>query len=550
MLTGLYIKNYALIDHLEMDFSSGLSIITGETGAGKSILLGALGLILGQRVETQVMKDAEEKCVVEATFQIEGLSLEDFFKLNDIDYAPQTIIRREIKTSGSSRAFVNDTPVTLNVLKELGALLLDIHSQHHNLLLTEGKFQMEVLDAFSGNRNLLQEYALLFKQRAEIIKQRALLLEKEKNTKARQDYLQFQFDEISKLDIKSGELTQAEEQLKNLENSEEIKKALSTAENVLSEGEVNAVALMKSAVQQLTLAARFNKAAEELLNRLQSSVIEVADISAELAALNEEVGHDPEKIQLLSERVNILHHLLQKHSLKTDEELLELLAKIEEELSEGENLEQEIFALTQKEEALHKQLEELSIKLSKKRKDFAPKLKTEIENILLQLGLPHSKVEIEVNLITELTLSGKDKVNFLFSANKGASPNEISKVASGGEISRLMLAVKSILAKHKTLPAIIFDEIDTGVSGEIAGKLGNVLKALGENMQVIVITHLPQIAGKGQTHYSVFKTTEADKTRSGIKLLTTEERVLEIAKMLSGETPSAIALENARELMG
>jgi DNA repair protein RecN (Recombination protein N) len=549
MLVHLSIKNYALIDNLEIDFKDGLSIITGETGAGKSILLGALGLILGQRAEMQVIKDAEEKCVIEGIFNIDSLFLNDFFKANDIDYAVQAILRREIKINGTSRAFINDTPVSLNVLKELGTFLLDIHSQHQNLLLTEGRFQLEVLDAVSANKKLLEKYKDVFLLRQSRLKQLHSLQEREKESKLKQDFLQFQFDELSNANIKAGELLQTEEQLKTLENAEEIKLSLNAAKNQLTDNELNIVTFLKQVKQQLSVAVKYNQECEDLLQRIESSIIELSDVSNEIEIIEEKVIHDPERIALLNERVNLINGLLQKHFVKTDEELFEIINDIEKQLLEVSTLESDIQSLENEILVLDKEIFLIANEIGANRRGNKEILEKETEKILMQLGMPQAKLNISIEELADYTISGKDKVTFLFSANKGGALNEISKVASGGEISRLMLSIKSIISKYKTLPAIIFDEIDTGVSGEVAAKLGVVLNELGKNMQVIVITHLPQIAGKGQQHYEVYKYSEGNKTKSNIKLLSQEERVFEIAKMLSGEKPSAIALENAKELL-
>jgi DNA repair protein RecN (Recombination protein N) len=549
MLRHLSIKNYALIDSLEIDFQEGLSIITGETGAGKSILLGALGLILGQRAEMQVIKDASEKCIIEGVFDVKGLNLEAFFAANDLDFENPVILRREIKVSGTSRAFINDTPVSLVQLKELGSMILDIHSQHQNLLLSEGRYQMEVMDAFAGNEDLIKEYSECYKQWKNHLARLNKLIEQEKESKLRQDYLQFQFDELSNGNLIDGELQLIEEQLETLENAEEIKISLSGAKNILSDGEINVLSMLKSAKQQLASVVKYNPASEDLFKRLESCIIELSDVNVEIETLEETIHHDPQKISELSQRVDFLNHLLQKHYLKTEAELLSLLDKLEAELLAIGSLESEIENLKKETEEQEKTLEIFAQKIGEKRKKAAPGFQKEVENILLHLGMPQAKIQVEISPLSSLSWDGKEKVGFLFSANLGSSLNEISKVASGGEISRLMLAVKSILAKIRTLPAIIFDEIDTGVSGEVASKLGTVLKGLGDHMQVIVITHLPQIAGKGKTHYEVFKKLEGNKTRTSIKLLTHEERIVELAKMLSGENPSQVALQNAKELI-
>lgn len=549
MLRHLSIKNYALIDNLEIDFDKGLSIITGETGAGKSILLGAIGLILGQRAELQVIKDAFEKCVIEGTFEIGAYKLKNFFKENDLDYADQTILRREIKLNGSSRAFINDTPVNLNLLKELGHKLIDIHSQHQNLLLTEGKFQLELIDAFAKNTDQVKDYSLEYGKLKNLQNQLLELENKEKSTKAKKDFLLYQFEELEKGNIQAGELEKIEQELNLLENAEEIKLALSTAKNALSEGELNIISLLKSVKQQMATAAKINQTSEELFNRVESTIIELSDINNEVENLAENIFYDPQRISELNQRVNFLHGLLQKHQLKTDNELILLMNEFEEELQLIDSMDTSIEKLKEQIKNLTGDLEIKARLIGEKRIAVTEKLQKETENILSRLGMNQAKLKIEISPLSELTSTGKDKVTYLFSANKGGSFNELSKVASGGEMSRLMLAVKSILAQVKTLPAIIFDEIDTGVSGEVAGKLGSVLENTAANMQVIAITHLPQIACKGIRHYEVYKYIQGSKTNSNIRLLSKDERIQEIAKMLSGEKPSAVALENAKELL-
>ncbi|MDQ3191824.1 MAG: DNA repair protein RecN [Bacteroidota bacterium] len=549
MLRHLSIKNYALIDNLEIDFDKGLSIITGETGAGKSILLGAIGLILGQRAELQTIKDAFEKCVIEGTFEIGAYKLKDFFKENDLDYCDQTILRREIKLNGSSRAFINDTPVNLNLLKDLGFRLIDVHSQHQNLLLAEGKFQLELIDAYAKTTDLLKEYSIEFSKLKSLHNQLLDLETKEKSTKAKRDFLVFQYDELEKGNLQEGELERIEKELNLLENAEEIKLALSTSKNSLAENELNIIAMLKSVKQQLGIAVKNSSESEELFNRIESTIIELSDINNEVGNLEEKILYDPQRINEINQRVNFLNLLLQKHQVKSDSELISLMNGLEQELQVIDSLDSSIEKLKEQISLLSQNLETKAKLISDKRIAVTEKLQKETEQILSRLGMTQAKLKIEISPLTELSASGKDKITYLFAANKGGSFNELSKVASGGEMSRLMLAVKSILARVKTLPAIIFDEIDTGVSGEVAGKLGSVLEDTAVNMQVIAITHLPQIACKGISHYEVYKYIQGNKTNSNIRLLSKDERINEIAKMLSGDKPSAIALENAKELL-
>ena len=549
MLHHLSINNYALINHLEIDFSEGLSIITGETGAGKSILLGAMGLVLGQRADMTVMSDKTKKCVIEGTFFIKKYSLKNFFSQNDIDYSDETIIRREINPNGNSRAFINDTPVSLAVLKELSSQLLDIHSQHQNLLLTNLNFQLNVLDSFSNNDKYLNEYQATYFNYKNLFSDYNELLEKERKAKTEQDFIQFQFDEIEKTNISDGELIKLENELKTLENSEEIKLCLNNAIHSIGNGEQAITEQIKNVRQQLFGAAKFNSQIKECAKRVDSIGIEMNDILNDLEKLEEHITHEPHRISELSERINRINHLLQKHRLTTDTELLELKNKFEKQLLSITSLENEIQKKNQELSKTKQILEEQSSELNKRRTKSAPKLETEIVKLLNQLGMPQARINIDIKPLSELTETGKDKINFLFSANKGGAFNELSKVASGGEISRLMLSIKSILAHLKSLPTVIFDEIDSGVSGEVAYKLGTILEKMSANMQVVAITHLPQIACKGKNHFEVFKSTEKNITLSNIKLLNNKERIEHIAKMLSGDKLSDAAIKNAKVLL-
>jgi DNA repair protein RecN (Recombination protein N) len=549
MLRQLTIKNYALIENLEIEFSGGLSVITGETGAGKSILLGALGLILGQRAEMQVIKNAEEKCVIEGTFEIENYKLQEFFTQNDIDYAHTATLRREIRINGTSRAFINDTPVNLNVLKELASQLIDIHSQHQNLLLSEGSYQTEVIDVFAGNNELLSSYKTKYKKLKELEKELVLLNSQEKEARAKEDYFNFQFNELSEAALKPGELESAEKELKKLENAEEIKKSFLLSSEILGGAEINIINQLKLVKQQLNNASRFSSDAEELLKRLESCLVELNDLNNELDRAGDKIIHEPDKIEVLNSRIDIINHLLQKHRVVNEEELMSLQQQFEKKIIELGSLENEINKIASAIKSLQEKLKVEAEKISSNRKKLAPKLSTALEEILVNLGMPEAKLKIEVNVFNELTNNGIDKINFIFSANKGGAFNDVSKVASGGEMSRIMLAIKKIISRLKSLPVIVFDEIDTGVSGSVAAKLGTILSEMGNDMQVIAITHLPQIASKGASHFEVYKSTDKTKTISNIRLLNQNERILEIAKMLSGEVPSQAAIENAKELL-
>jgi DNA repair protein RecN (Recombination protein N) len=549
MLKNLSIKNYALIDSLEINFSGGLSIITGETGAGKSILLGALNLILGQRSEAFHIKNPEVKCIIEGVFNIEQYGLEKFFSENELDYSNQTILRREIKANGTSRAFVNDTPVNLNVLKNLGYHLIDIHSQHQNLLLSNSNYQLKILDSYAGNQKLLSEYYIQYNEYNRIKKELEGLKEKENELKRQQDFIQYQFDELEMAELKAGEQEQLENEQKILENSEVIKSALNHSYELIGEGEMNIITLLKTVKQQLGSVSKWNTSLEELLKRIDSVYIEIQDINEELNNQNNHIHHDPARLEGISERLDKLYHLLKKHQVNSTEKLIILMDKFSAQLHNVHSLEVQIENAEKDFKIVEGKIDVSAKRLSESRKKSAPAFSVAVEKILFQLGMVHSKIKVEIEDVDFYGHEGIDKMAFLFAPNKGSSFNELSKVASGGEMSRIMLAVKSIISKSRSLPAIIFDEIDTGVSGEIAQKLGSIMEDMGKSMQVIAITHLPQIASRGKNHYKVYKETEKDSTYSNIKLLGTKERIEEIAKMLSGEEVTDIAVKNAKELL-
>lgn len=549
MLQNLHIQNYALIDRLDIEFNQGLNIITGETGAGKSILLGALALILGQRADTAVLKDSSKSCIVEGLFNLTGYNLKNFFIENDIDYYDNTIIRRQINESGKSRAFINETPVNLNVLKDLGTLLIDIHSQHENLLLGNGQFHLNVLDSFAALSDDLNAYQDLFKHyNSAKIELDRLILESN-NSRKDFDYFQFQLTELTQAKLKPDELQELESLQQQLIHASEIKLSLQSVSDYLSSDSTSAITILKEAEQYLRKIASFFPESIEMEKRIESCRIELKDVSNEIAIHNDRVEVDPQQLEEVTARLDMLYNLLQKHKCTTIGELIKFRNELEEKVDFISNID---FNLEQK----HKQLAELedslkviANKLSEKRKKVIPSIEENIIDLLVQLGIKHAAFKVDFQRSDTYLSSGIDKVLFLFSANKQIPLQELSKVASGGELSRLMLSLKSLMVKSVGLPTIIFDEIDTGVSGEIADKVGNIIHSMANGMQVINITHLPQIASKGKTHFLVYKDNLSAHSNTKIKLLDSNERVIEIAKMLSGEKLSDAALTNAKELL-
>ncbi len=558
MLSHLSIQNYAIIDKLEIEFSSGLTIITGETGAGKSILIGALSLILGQRADTKSLNDKSKKCVVEGIFDLKNYSLEIFFEKNNLDYSEQTAIRREINSSGISRAFINDTPVSLQQLKELTLNLVDIHSQHESLLLNTSEFQFNIVDSFAQQKNKLNEYKIRFRNFQQLQTELNLLLEKEQKSKFDKDYFLFQFEELEKANLKIGEQENSERELEIQNNSEEIKKNIFNSVVALNQGEASVISILSDVKKYLSEAAKYNSSLHEIEKRLQSTTIEIEDISSELEKIQDDISFSPGKIEEINNRLNIIYSLQQKHRVKTVEELISIKVNFSKKLSEISSLDNEIENLHKKISEEKTTLQKFAQKISDNRKKVIPKLEKNVNSILKELGMPNAKFEVHLapnpsprreGSFSELSIYGIDTLNFLFSANKGSEPREIQKVASGGELSRLMLALKSIIAKLTALPTIIFDEIDSGVSGEIADRVGEIKKKMSEQMQVISITHLPQIASKGDNHFFIYKENKNRATKTFLKKLNENERVNEVARMLSGEELSKAAIENAKELL-
>jgi DNA repair protein RecN (Recombination protein N) len=549
LLTSLSIKNYALIEELSIDFKSGLSIITGETGAGKSILLGALGLVLGNRADSSTLKDTDKKCVVEVQFAIQKYGLESFFESQDLDYEAQTILRREILPSGKSRAFVNDTPVTLSVLNELKAKLMDIHSQHQTLQLSDQEFQFQLLDVMAGNQTKLDSYQRGLKQYQAEKKKLQELQQQQREAHQQYDYNLHLFNELEEANLQEDEQEGLEEQLEKINNVEEIKLNLSEALQITQDEQIGIQNTLNTLENRLSRIAPYSKEYEELSARITSLKIELDDIVVELENEHENVDFDPQKAQELNDRLQLIYNLQKKHYVSSNAELLTIWEELSEKVSVVENAEHLIQEQENKVAEIAKKLDELAQKISKARVGVIGKLTQQLESILANLGMVQSRFSIKINSTDSYFKNGKDALSFLFSANKGGQFGELKKVASGGELSRIMLAIKKVLSENSQLPTIIFDEIDTGVSGEISNKMAAIMHQMSQTMQVITITHLPQIAAKGNQHYKVFKQEVGNSTVTQLKELSQDERIVEIAEMLSGKDISDSAMSHARELM-
>jgi len=549
MLKHIYIQNYALIDSLEIDFYEGYSAVTGETGAGKSILLGALSLILGNRADTNVLKDKEEKCVVEAQFDIQRFSLKVFYDENDIDYDELTVIRREILPNGRTRAFINDTPVNVNVLKDLGVQLTDIHSQHQNLNLNNRQFQLRVLDAFSKLDTDLSDYRIIFGSYKSTKNDLYELIGKAENEKKELEYIQFQFNELADAKLKEDEQEALEAEYEELLHAEEIKQNLSYIFELLSQEESGINVRLKDSLNALKTIREYYKKTQEYIQRIESVKIETEDLAAEIERISEDIEYDPERAQFLKDRLDLLYSLQNKHNVTSVNELINIRNELDIKLNEITSYEEKINATQEKLDKLKKELSDKANKISSIRKDNIKNLENEITNVLVKLAMPNARFIVKLETEDDFCEHGIDIVSFLFSANKNIPPEEISDIASGGEISRLMLSIKSVISDSLALPAIIFDEIDTGVSGEVAEKIGIIMKEMSEDMQVINITHLPQVAAKADHHYKVFKVEDEKTTSTKIKELNYEGRKNELASMLSGEIITDAALKNAEELL-
>ena len=549
MITSLSIKNYALIEKLTIDFSKGFSTITGETGAGKSIILGALGLVLGKRADLTSLKNKDEKCIIEAHFEISKYNLLPFFEANDLDYENDTIIRREILPSGKSRAFINDSPVNLQELQELSLFLIDIHSQQQTQELSDENVQFEIIDAIANNKETILEYQSLLKSYKSDKSKLNSLLKRQSESKKEQEYNTFLLDELVAAQLKSGEQETLEVDFEKLNNVEIIKESIDKSLAIANEEQIGVLHNLNEIKVSLQKIASFSTEYHSLLERITSLTIEFDDISDEMNRCSEKLINDPEQLDLISQKLQVIFTLQKKHQVLSVDELLGIQTNLENSVLELGNMEEEIAALTISIEQKIIELDAFSNTIHTNRLESIPVLSQKLIAILETLGMPNVRFNIDINTTETYFQNGKDELQFLFSANKGTDFGLLKKVASGGEMSRIMLAVKAILAQYSKLPTLIFDEIDTGVSGEIAIRMGEIMKEMSQEMQIFAITHLPQIAAKGNAHFKVFKSTVGDDTQSELKLLSNEERVVEIAQMLSGTVVSDSALNHAKALL-
>jgi DNA repair protein RecN (Recombination protein N) len=549
MLKRLHISNFALIDEMDVDFPGQLSVITGETGAGKSIFLEALGLVLGKRADLTALQNKTKKCIIEAEFDIKTTDLRDVFEQNDIDYETTLLLRREISPEGKSRSFLNDSVVGLNMLKELSEKLIDIHSQHQTLLLNRNDFQLEILDAFSGSIDHFKSFKADYTQLTALKNKLKNLQLQESQARKELDYFQFLYNELEEVEIKAGILKALEKESFTLENAETIKGSLANAADLINGGDTNLLSGLSQVKQNLQSVSKYATQYAEFFERVNAAYIELKELAVELDAAQEKVNVDGQKLENINAKLDRLNRLLKKHNVKNEEELLAVKGDIDTKLLAFGSLESEIEKTINDITKLTTICTQQARQLSEQRLKAIAGVERQVKEMLAGLSMENANFKIELTQGSELIASGFDQVRFLFSANKGGTLNELQKVASGGELSRLMLTLKALLATKKQLPAIIFDEIDTGVSGEVADKIGTILLKMGESMQVIAITHLPQMASKGAHHLFVYKKDNSDKTVSYIKQLSEDERITEVAKMLSTGTPSQSALVNAKELL-
>ena len=550
MLNSLFIQNFVLIDNLDIHFDKGFSVITGETGAGKSIILGALSLVLGQRADGKSIKKGSEKCVIEAMFDISKYQLEAFFLENDLEYDAQCcILRRELFASGKSRAFVNDSPVSLSILKELGTRLIDIHSQHQNLLLGDNRFQLRVVDVMAENEILLILYKKEFSRYQGLKRELKELQQKAAQTKQEEDYIRFQLEQLTDASLTSDEQEMLEQEQETLAHAEEIKSSLYKVSQLLNGEEMGTVQLIKEALSSVDNLERYYPKAKEIAERLRSAYIDLNDLASETEILKDDVEYNPERMEWVNERLNTIYSLEQKHHVSTVTELLTLQDNYQRQLDEIGSFDEQIAELTQLVAASYQELLQQAAVISAQRKASSEKIAEQLAQMVVPLGMPNIRFRIDIAPKEEPDIDGIDDICFMFSANKNSELQPVAVTASGGEISRLMLCIKAMIAGFTALPSIIFDEIDTGVSGDIADKMGNIMQDLGAKMQVFAITHLPQIAAKGSAHYYVYKEDTDERTITRIKQLTEEERTNEVARMLSGASLTKASLANAKDLL-
>ena len=549
MLKKLHIQNYAIIDEIDIQFSNQLNIITGETGAGKSILMGALSLILGERADTSALKVTDRKCIIEGFFSVDDkASIQQFLKDNELDIDDELVIRREIAVSGKSRAFINDTPVTVQQLRALASLLVDLHRQFDTLELGDSDFQRQVIDALANNQDTLQAYQTQYRQWLQATKALQELLQKKASFNKELDYHQFLYDELVEVSLQQNELEDLETELNLLSNSEGIKTTLTKTYFDLKESEQPIVTTLKQVINQLQTYGSFHADLPSVIERLQSTYIELQDIADEVERINEGINYDEQRIEFINERLAAGYKLLKKHGVKSTAEIVTIQIELQEKLQAVLNIDDAILVKEKEVAQLLIQAITTAETLAEKRLQQVQPLEQNVNNLLHQVGMPNARLKVQIK-DTTLNLYGKNDIQLLFDANKSNRFEPIRKVASGGELSRLMLCIKSLVAKSMNLPTMIFDEIDTGISGEAAKQVGAIMKSLASNRQIICITHQPQIAGKANAHYFVYKEIKGDAVKTNIRLLTNDERITAIAQMLSGEKPTAAALENAREMV-
>ena len=555
MLKHLAISNYALIDSLSISFDDGFSAITGETGAGKSILLGALGFVLGDRTDSSIMLDESKKCAVEAAFIVDNERFKSFFEDNDLDFEEEVILRRELSPTKKSRAFINDTPVTAQQLKELGNQLVDIHSQHDSLLLTNADFQLKIVDDAANNASLLLEYQKVYTSYVTLRNELKRLREMSQKNVSENDFLAFQLDELVKADLQDGEYDDVSQRLELLENAEEVKTLLAQSLSSLNDSEYSILDQLNELKSLVDKLRRYLPQAEQYLERIDSTKIELKDIAQDLDNLQDSTQFDAASLNEIQERFDLIQRLMMKHHVNDYAELLKIREDLQQKVGTFANIDEEIAKKEQELKKCEKELTKLADELSAKRKKVKVSFEKAVTEIIHQLKMPHGVFEVEISEFSESSKSsefsntGRDKVRFLFSANKGIAPDDMNRVASGGELSRLMLAIKAVAAENAYIPTLVFDEIDTGVSGEVASKLGDIMQKMGESLQIISITHLPQIASKAKNHFFVYKDETEQKTRSYIKQLSHDERVTEIAKMLSNDKITTEAIQAAKVLI-
>jgi DNA repair protein RecN (Recombination protein N) len=549
MLSHLLIKNYALIEHLELKPDAHFNIVTGETGAGKSIMLGAIGLLLGNRADTKTLYNELEKCIIEGTFNMAGFYIKNIFEEEELDYESSCILRREISPSGKSRAFINDTPVTLETLRKIASQLMDIHSQHDSILLGSNEYQLRIIDTYAQCHNKLVEYQekyRTYKKLQDAYQQ--LQIEADQNKKEF-DFNNFQLEELVKAKLKPDEQEQQEKELNILEHAEEVKLRLKTVYESLNNSEQSILSVLQSTVSSLAPIASYSPDYQQYKDRIQSCLLELKDVSRDIESEEDNIELDGQKIIEIQDRLNLLYKLHQKHAVKSNGELLEIQAILEEKVSKVLNLTENLSAAKERVSEAFDAATTLADSLSKVRQNILAEIEKRVIGLLIELGIPNAILKIQHQNI-QLNSEGIDQINFLFSANKGVTPRQLKDVASGGEFSRLMLAIKYVLSDKRSLPTIIFDEIDTGISGEVAIKVGKMMREMAESIQVIAITHLHQIAGRGSSHFFVYKDNSSAKTVSRIKQLSQDERIIEIAKMIGGENPSESAIHSAIEILG